>query len=156
MTISKPMEWEIWTLAQVAELPIEARADPSTCTKLINAVEHGVPLDVYDGSVVLRLACVDGVWTGDHQIARAIKAMVHAGSRLWFELRGGGDCEPEHGEVLREPSPTSARALALAGGAVLQREERRLKVEGYVRLVPVLRHFVQRWQDYRIPVWKRS
>lgn len=155
MTSHEPMPWEIWTLAQVAELPIEARASPSICTELITAVYYLHPVFAYGGVHVLMIARAEDARVGRQQIANAAKAMIHAEPCMWLELIGNVERETRQGDVLSEPSPTAARTAALAGGAVLVSEQQRLEAEGHAGLAWLLGRYAQRWGDYRVPVWRR-
>lgn len=154
MTTNEPMEWEIWTLAQVAELPIECAVEPMVCTDLMTAVQYLRPVYVYEGVLVLTVTWADGIWVDCSEMARAIKAMIHAEPCLWLELVDDAERGIQAGQVTGEPSPTAARTAALGGDAALTSEEQRLEAEGRAELVPVLRRFARQWQAYRIPVWR--
>ncbi|MCX4244184.1 hypothetical protein [Paraliomyxa miuraensis] len=151
----EPMEWEVWTLAQVAEMPIECAVEPMVCTDLMTAVQHLRPIFVYEGVLVLMVAWRDGAWVDGCEMSRAIKAMLHAEPCLWLELVDDTERGRWAGEVMGGPSPTAARTPALGGGDALASEEQRLEAEGHGELVPVLRQYAKRWQDYRIPVWRQ-
>lgn len=146
----------VWTLAQVAELAVEARATPSACTELVAAVYYQHPVFAYEGVEVLIIGPPHGPSPDRQGIARVVKAMRHAEPCLWLELLGDVERRTEPGEVLREPSPTAARTPALAGGDVLVSEHQRLEAEGQAGLASLLGHYARRWQDYRVPVWRRG
>lgn len=156
MTIFNPMKWEIWTLAQVAELPVEARATSSTCTEFVAAVHYQQPVFAYDGVQVLIISPPHGPSLDRQDIARVVKAMLHAEPCLWLELLGNAEHRTEPGEVLCEPTPTAARTPALAGGEVLSSEQQRLEADGHPELASLLGDYVRRWGDYRVPVWRRD